>query len=728
MEFEKNLQQLLIQAYNFAKENMHEFVTPEHFLYVALEDELLSTGIVKSGGDINALSGYLENYLEENMDIIIDGDPEESIMFKTLFLYASRQSIASGRSEVELSHCIATIYNMEDCYAAYFLQEAKVDKSELLYFLTHSVEGEKIQETSESFIEKYTQNLTELRKEEGKEPLIGRKDIIDRTIQILCRKHKNNPIHVGEPGVGKTTIILGLCDLINEGKIPNKLKGAEVLAIDLGGMLAGTKYRGDFEERMKNLLDEIKKMENPIVYIDEIHNIVGAGALSAGSLDASNLLKPYLMEGKIKFVGATTFEEYKKFFEKDKGLTRRFQQIKVEEPTINETLEILRGLKESYEEYHKVKYTDKALEEAVVLSNKYINDKFLPDKAIDVLDEAGALYSMNESGKNVITEKEVEEVISKICKIPKTTVEKDEKDKLKGLEERLKGRVFGQDKAIEDVVRAIKISRAGLNDDNKPVASLLFVGPTGVGKTEIAKSLSKELNIELIRFDMSEYSEKHAASKLIGAPPGYVGYEEGGLLTDAIRKQPNAVLLLDEIEKAHEDILNVLLGVMDYATLSDNKGRKADFRNTIIIMTSNAGAKNIGKNLVGFGEREIKGESIMEEVKKVFTPEFRNRLNDVVVFNHVDDKMAINIAKLKLVEFKEKLKIKNINLTVSNECVEYVAKIGISRQYGAREIIRVIDNKIKPIFIDEMLFGNLKNGGECTLVYKDGKFSLEYGK
>ena len=630
---------------------------------------------------------------------------------------------------------------MEDSYALYFLNLEGIDKRNLLFTLCHKEGNVKSEEGGEkssknkgeqkgsnkSIIEKYTVNLNEFVKEQDSNLLIGRQNILDRTIQILCRRTKNNPIHVGEPGVGKTSIVLGLARLINEGKVPEKLKNSEIYSLDIGGLLAGTKYRGDFEERIKKVLEQIKHRVNPIVYIDEIHSIVGAGALGGGSLDASNLLKPYLMEGKIKFIGATTFDEYKKHFEKDKALTRRFQTVEVKEPSINETVEIINGIKKSYEEYHNVSYTDKAIESAVILSNKYINDKFLPDKAIDVIDEAGASISMeNSEERTLIDDVKIEEIISKMCHIPKKTVEKDEIEALMTLENKLKLNIFGQNVAIDEVVKCIKMSRAGLKDEGKPVASMLFVGPTGVGKTEICRVLSKELGIKLIRFDMSEYGEKHAASKLIGAPPGYVGYEEGGLLTDSVRKNPYSVLLLDEIEKAHPDILSVLLQVMDYATLTDNQGRKADFRNVILIMTSNAGAKEIGKNKVGFGERVVQVEAIKDEVKRFFTPEFRNRLDKIVVFNHIDKEMARNITIKEIGLFKEQLLSKNIILEFDESVINHISNEGVSKEYGAREISRIINSEIKALLIDEILFGRLKDGGKAKVIFNDSKYDIEF--
>lgn len=767
MEIDKILNEIIIDAFNYGRDNNHEFITPEHLLYSALKNEEFKDAIVKCGGNVENLKNKLSEYINEYISKVEDGiDIEESFGFRSIFYIATQQAQYSEKNKIGIEHLIAAMFLLEDSYAVYYLEEEGITKAKLLfnlchkeeyeennYYINHDDEEEKEEiienedgedntytpkdelksesakkpKRNKSIVEKYTTNMTNIVKLGASDPLIGREDIIDRTIQILCRRTKNNTVHVGEPGVGKTAIILGLAKLIVDGKMPNKLKDAEIFSLDIGAVLAGTKYRGDFEERIKGILDGLNSHPNPIVYIDEIHNIVGAGSLNAGALDASNLLKPYLMEGKIRFIGTTTFDEYKKHFEKDKGLTRRFQKIEVKETTIEETIKILNGLKENYEEYHNVKYTDEAIISAVKLSNKYINDKFLPDKAIDIIDEAGSFISMNREVEEtkVIDEDIIEDIISRICSIPKQKVENEEVNSLKKLESTLKENVFGQNEAIDEVVRCIKMSRAGLNDDNKPVASMLFVGPTGVGKTEIAKILSKTLGVDLIRFDMSEYGEKHSASKLIGSPPGYVGYEEGGLLTDAIRKKPNCVLLLDEIEKSHGDIWNVLLQVMDYATLTDNQGRKVDFRNVILIMTSNAGARNIGKNLVGFGNREIKGEAITEEINKVFTPEFRNRLDKVVVFNHVDSDMAKKIVEKELNIFKEKLASKNVIITFEKECVDLISKTGVSKEFGAREIIRIINSKLKPLLVDEILFGKLSKGGECTAFLENNEIKLK---
>ena len=743
MEISREVNEIILKSYYFAKSNKDEFITAEHLLYgITFEDRFINALEELNYNAIDLrkkLDEYISEYIEEgNTD-----SPVESYSFQQAIIKASEQAIFSSKKSITMEHLISAIYDLENSYASFYLQEEGIEKRDLLYKLCHenynnddyisegliSEENEEIDNeinvnNKKDLIKTLTVNLNEQVKGENSDPLIGREEILERTIQILCRRTKNNPIHVGEPGVGKTAITLGLARLINSGHVPEKLKNAEIFSLDIGAALAGTKYRGDFEERIKKVLNEIELHENPIVYIDEIHNIVGAGAIDGGALDTSNLLKPYLVGGKVKFIGATTFDEYKKYFEKDKALSRRFQTIEVKETSIEETIKIINGLKSNYESYHNVKYTNNAIKIAVELSSKYINDRFLPDKAIDIIDEAGAYASMNRSDLNevLIDEKVIEDVISRICHIPKNTVEKDEVSSLKDLEKNLEGNIFGQDKAIHEVVRCIKISRAGLNNENKPISSLLFVGPTGVGKTEVAKTLANSLGVKLIRFDMSEYAEKHAAAKLIGAPPGYVGYEEGGLLTDTIRKNPYCVLLLDEVEKAHPDILNVLLQVMDYATLSDNQGRKADFRNVILIMTSNAGAKDIGKSVIGFGERVIQGEAIMEEVKKFFTPEFRNRLDKIVVFNHLNKEMALNIARRELNKFNEQLLKKNVKITFDEECVKFIAKNGTSQEYGAREIIRIINQEIKPMLVDEILFGKLSNGGEIAVTNVDGKF------
>lgn len=747
MKITKTVNDILVEAYKIANNKRHEYVTPEHLLLASLKNKRFLEAIKGCGGDAQKLTDNLNDYLDKYVSKVEGKDAKESFGMENILFIATQQAVFSGKNKIDLEHIISALYELENSYAVYYLSEQGINKRDLLFDLCHR-ESEIMLENSndeifldnnlndeydeaeeldkETIIKKYAKNLTQEVNQINKDPLIGRQDILDRTIQILCRRTKNNPIHVGEVGVGKTAITLGLAKLIVEKKVPEKLKNAEIFSLDVGSLLAGTRYRGDFEERMKVLLDEIMTRENPIVYIDEIHTIVGSGALEGGSLDGASLIKSYLLEGKIKFIGATTYDEYKKYFEKDKGLSRRFQIIDVKEPSKDEAVKILEGLKKNFEDYHNVKYTNRALVSAVNLSSKYINDRYLPDKAIDIIDEAGAYMSMVRKDRRTkkIDEGIIEKIIAKMCNIPKETVEGNEVQSLKNLEATMKKNIFGQDTAIENVVRCIKMSRAGLNDENKPVASMLFVGPTGVGKTEIAKVLANSLGIEFVRFDMSEYGEKHAASKLIGSPPGYVGYEEGGLLTDTIRKKPNCVLLLDEVEKAHRDILNVLLQIMDYATLTDNKGRKADFKNVIIIMTSNAGARYVGKNLVGFLDREVKKDVINEEVKKFFSPEFRNRLDKIIVFNDIDKDMSINIVKKQLAIFNERLKNKNINVTFRESVIEYIADTGTSKEFGAREILRVINTQLKPLLVDKILFDDLRDDLKYDIDYEMGKFKL----
>ncbi|MDY6967108.1 MAG: AAA family ATPase, partial [Spirochaetota bacterium] len=568
-----------------------------------------------------------------------------------------------------------------------------------------------------SALEMFTTELTQKAMDGEMEPLIGREDVLERTLQVLCRRFKNNPVHVGEPGVGKTAITEGLAQMLARDEAPKALRGAKIYSLDMGSLLAGTRYRGDFEERMKRVLSELEKEENVILAIDEIHAVVGAGAVSGGSMDASNIIKPALVSGRMRCIGSTTYEEYRKYFEKDRALARRFQKIEVLEPSVDETYSILLGLREKYEEYHNVKYQDSALRSASELSAKHINDRFLPDKAIDVIDEAGACARMycEEDLEQLITDSDIEKVVARMARIPENSVSISETGKLHQLDTELKNVIFGQDEAVDLVCEAIKRSRVGFREPDKPIASFLFVGPTGVGKTELARQLALILGIALHRFDMSEYQEKHTVARLIGAPPGYVGYEEGGLLTEAIRRTPYAVLLLDEIEKAHADIFNTLLQVMDYATLTDNNGKKVDFRNVIIIMTSNAGAREIGKQQVGFGDRKISGDAVSIAVEKFFSPEFRNRLDATVNFNNLNEDIVLRIVDKSIREFEKQLMEKKITLDVSNECLKWLAQKGFSPEFGAREISRLIQDKIKSFFVDEALFGRLKDGGSARV-------------
>ena len=732
---------IINSAFSMAKSAHFEYVTPELVLYAACQNKTFAQAFENCGGKVKELDYNLRSYLEKYMEESPAGpgrNPEFSQGMGSVMSYAWLSAQGSGKDEVELPHIIHVMYELEESYAVYYMRAQGVERPELLQEMTilyderdeewenTKDDAEDDEDTQSGFWQQYATCLND--ELEGVNPLIGREEELERTMQILCRKEKNNPLHIGEPGVGKTAITYGLARLLNEKQVPEPLLGAKIFALDLGSLLAGTQYRGDFEKRFKKVMDSIGNEDKPIVYIDEIHNIIGAGAVNGGSFDISNMLKPYLAAGHIRFIGATTYEEYKKHFEKSKSLVRRFQNIDIKEPTVLECIQILEGLKENYEEFHGVRYEDGVLDYAVEISDKFVNERYLPDKAIDLIDEAGAYRRMHplEQESQTVSKELIDEILSKTCHIPKQVVESDETEALATLEERLKNRVFGQDEAISQVVNAVKFSRAGLLEEGKPLASLLFVGPTGVGKTEIARSLAEELGIKLIRFDMSEYEEKHAVAKLIGAPAGYVGYEDGGLLTEEIRKNPHAVLLLDEIEKAHPDIYNILLQVMDYATLTDNQGRKADFRNVIVIMTSNAGASRIGKPGIGFLEQDVKADVIMEEVKKIFQPEFRNRLNRIVVFHGMSESMAERIVDKKLGELQKMLSLKNVELTAHAEARKLVKRKGISAEFGAREIERVIQSEIKPLLVDEILFGALKDGGKCELTAYDNKFGLEF--
>lgn len=762
MRVTKEVADVLNGAFAFAAKECYEYITPELLLYMIAGCRTFREAFENCGGEIEQLKDNLKGYLNDNIELLDEkAQPLMTEGFETVMIRAQETAESSGKGVVELTHLVNGFFSLEESYAVYYMEVQGVCKIELLQELTMIYE-ELASEAKAKFQKKREDRKLRAeagvfdevpqdpeqaedgqRKErwknyvtclndslEGVNPLIGRKDELERTMQILCRKEKNNPLHLGEPGVGKTAIVYGLAKLLNDGNVPEPLKEAKIYALDMGSLLAGTQYRGDFEKRFRMIMDGICTEDKPIVYIDEIHNIVGAGAVNGGSLDVSNMLKPYLAEGRVRFIGATTYEEYKKHFEKSKSLVRRFQNVEIKEPGLDETVEILSGLKKHYEAYHGVKYGKGVLDYAVRMSDRYINERFLPDKAIDLIDEAGAyrrLHPLDQKTQSVSKDL-IDEILSKTCQIPKQAVESDEAEKLAGLENRMAGRIFGQKEAIDQVVNAIKFSRAGLLEQGKPLASLLFVGPTGVGKTEIARTLAEELGIELIRFDMSEYEEKHAVAKLIGAPAGYVGYEEGGLLTEKIRKQPHAVLLLDEIEKAHPDIYNILLQVMDYATLTDNQGRKADFRNVVIIMTSNAGASRVGKSGIGFGDRDVKADVIMEEVKKTFQPEFRNRLNRIVVFNPMDDKMAEMIAEKKLNELRDMLAQKQVQFDILPEAKRLLAKKGTSTEYGAREMERIIGSEIKPLLVDELLFGSLKKGGSCTLGCKENQFVVEKSK
>ncbi|MCM1045857.1 MAG: AAA family ATPase [Candidatus Gastranaerophilales bacterium] len=748
MQTSGEVSEILGAAFALAKSARYEYVTPELALYVICQNKVFARAFENCGGNVRELDYHLRTYLDEYMEALsadAKAAPEISQSMGIVLAYAWESAQNSGKDEVELTHIIHAMYGLEESYAVYFMRVQGVERAELLEEMALAYEEEE-REDSWGELAQDEKRLEAGQEAKGQEavwkeyalclndsleqtnPLIGREKELERTMQILCRKDKNNPLHIGEPGVGKTAVTYGLARLLNEGRVPKPLLGAKIFALDLGSLLAGTQYRGEFEKRFKRVMDSICKEEKPIIYIDDIHNIVGAGAVNGGSFDISNMIKPYLAAGHVRFIGATTYEEYKKHFEKNRGLVRRFQNIDIEEPSVEDTVRILEGLREGYERFHGVCYEPEVLVYAAQMSAKFMKERYLPDKAIDLIDEAGAYRRMHplDRGAQSVDKELIDEILSGTCHIPRQTVESNETEALATLEERLKKRVYGQDEAVAQVVNAVKFSRAGLLEEGKPLASLLFVGPTGVGKTEIAKSLAEELGIKLIRFDMSEYEEKHAVAKLIGAPAGYVGYEEGGLLTEEIRKNPHAVLLLDEVEKAHPDIYNILLQVMDYATLTDNQGRKADFRNVVIIMTSNAGASRIGKQGIGFGGggQEQKTGVILEEVKQIFQPEFRNRLNRIVVFRAMDDKMAEQIVAKKLGELGKLLSQKKVIFSADEAARRLVKEKGVSIEFGAREIDRVIQSEIKPLLVDQILFGELKEGGACELYVDEVGFAL----
>lgn len=749
MEINLELNQIVMAGFNEARDRRHEYVMPEHLLYASLFFNGGKEIVNCCGGNVPELKRKLEKYFTSKVPVVEEMEPMQSLGFQRVMEQAIVHCLSSEKESVDLGDVLIALYDEKESFALYFLLDQGINRIDLLNYISHGVgvipeameeHAGRQKKQRAGALELFTVNLTEKARRGEIDPLIGREDILERTIQVLSRRLKNNPLHVGDAGVGKTAITEGLAQLIVDGQVPQPLKNHSIYALDMASLLAGTRFRGDFEERMKRVLAELKKEKEVILFIDEIHTIVGAGAVSGGSMDASNILKPLLASGKIRCIGSTTHEEYRKYFDKDRALSRRFQKIEIPEPSVEETESILQGLKERYQSYHEVVYSDDAVKAAAELSARYIQDRHLPDKAIDVIDEAGAwlrLYGKAETDKSGdgaddkpqkrVTVKEIEMVIAKIAKIPERSVSTAENEKLLSLEEELKKQVYGQDQAISQVVKAIRASRAGFRDEGKPVASFLFVGPTGVGKTELARQLAGIMGIALLRFDMSEYQEKHTVARLIGAPPGYVGYEEGGLLTEAVRKTPYAVLLLDEIEKAHNDIFNTLLQIMDYATLTDNSGRKADFRNIILIMTSNAGAQELGKRLVGFGERSVKGDALNRAVEDLFSPEFRNRLDATVSFNDLDKKIVLQIVQKEIDLFKIQLALKKVTLTLSKGCLEWLAEKGYSPLFGAREISRLIQDKIKSFFVDEVLFGSLAHGGKARAEIKGDEVVIKVG-
>lgn len=749
----QELEVSLHMAFVEARQQRHEFITVEHLLLALLDNPSAAEVLRACAANIEELRKSLVAFIRENTPTVggaEEVDTQPTLGFQRVIQRAIMhvQSTGGGKKEVTGANVLVAIFGEKDSHAVYYLHQQGVTRLDVVNFIAHGIkksdppepakgssEGSNPQEAEKddggegkgSPLEQFTANLNQMAKDGKIDPLIGREHEVERVIQVLCRRRKNNPLLVGEAGVGKTAIAEGLAWRITEGDVPEVLADATVYALDMGALLAGTKYRGDFEQRLKGVLKQLKESPKSILFIDEIHTLIGAGAASGGTLDASNLLKPALSSGAMKCLGATTFQEYRGIFEKDAALSRRFQKVDVVEPSVEQTVEILKGLKSRFEEHHSVKYALGALQAAAELSAKYINDRHLPDKAIDVIDEAGAAQRIlpKSKQKKTITKAEVEEIVAKIARIPPASVSADDRGKLKTIERDLKSVVFGQDPAVDALAAAIKMARSGLGKADKPIGAFLFSGPTGVGKTEVAKQLAYILGIELIRFDMSEYMERHAVSRLIGAPPGYVGFDQGGLMTEAITKKPHCVLLLDEIEKAHPDVFNVLLQVMDHGTLTDNNGRKADFRNVIIIMTTNAGAETMQKSTIGFTTRREQGDE-MGDIKRLFTPEFRNRLDTIVNFKALDEEVILRVVDKFLLQLEQQLAEKKVEVTFSDALRKHLGKRGFDPLMGARPMQRLIQDTIRRALADELLFGRLVDGGRLSVdVDADGNTTLD---
>jgi ATP-dependent Clp protease ATP-binding subunit ClpA len=744
----QELEVSLHMAFVDARAARHEFITVEHLL-AALLDNATAVEVLKACSvNIAELRAQLKNFINDNTPVVPgteEVDTQPTLGFQRVIQRSIMhvQSTSNGKKEVTGANVLVAIFGEKDSHAVYFLQQQGVTRLDVVNFISHGIRKDLVepakaadpsQETEESAasgkespLDQFTQNLNVMARQGKIDPLIGRDSEVERVVQVLCRRRKNNPLLVGEAGVGKTAIAEGLAWRITKGEVPDILANATVYSLDMGALLAGTKYRGDFEQRLKGVLKALKDNSNGILFIDEIHTLIGAGAASGGTLDASNLLKPALSNGQLKCIGATTFTEYRSIFEKDAALARRFQKVDVVEPTVDQTVQILRGLKSRFEEHHSVKYASAALVAAAELSSRYINDRHLPDKAIDVIDEAGAAQRIlpKSKQKKTIGRPEIEEIVAKIARIPPQSVTVDDRSKLQTLDRDIKSVVFGQDPAIEALASAIKMTRAGLGKIDRPIGSFLFSGPTGVGKTEVAKQLAYILGIELLRFDMSEYMERHAVSRLIGAPPGYVGFDQGGLLTEAVNKKPHCVLLLDEVEKAHPDIFNILLQVMDHGTLTDNNGRKTDFRNVIIIMTTNAGAEAMQKSVIGFTNARESGDE-MADIKKFFTPEFRNRLDAIVSFKALDETIIMRVVDKFLMQLEEQLHEKKVDATFSPELRAHLAKHGFDPLMGARPMQRIIQDTVRKALADELLFGRLAQGGTVAVgIDADGKVVLD---
>ena len=738
MKNSNNTAAAIKQAIELCDSMRHEFVTPEHVLYALTDQLAFFYALTDIDINIESVQFPLKEAFDK-MERVPDGISytiEGSEQFTQMMSFAIKQAQSAEVDMVDVPHIVAAMLMLDDSAAAYTLRgimgtlQAQFFEALLCYYDGSDTSDELVSEEDELDLNHapWRQLVTCLNDTYTKHnPLIGRAEELERTIQVLCRKDKNNPLHVGEAGVGKTALVYGLTAMIERGEVPERLKGAKVYMMDMGTMVAGTQFRGDFEKRIKQVMDGLAAEGNTILYIDEIHNLVGAGRNGDSALDASNMLKPYLESGTIRFIGSTTYEEYNRYIAKQKSLVRRFQQIDIPEPSIDEAVAILNGLKGSYEKFHNVKYGKGSIEHAVELTAKHISDRFLPDKAIDLIDEAGAFretHPLTKQKRQTVDNSLLDDILAKMCKIDAEALRTQQNDTLLKLADNMRTQIYGQDKAIDSVVEAVQMAKAGLGDELKPMASLLFVGPTGVGKTEVARQLAAHLGVKLVRFDMSEYAEKHAVAKLIGSPAGYVGYEDGGLLTDAIRKTPNCVLLFDEIEKAHSDIYNIFLQMMDYASLTDNRGQRADFRNVVIILTSNAGAQHASQANIGFAGNTSRGEAMLSQVKKTFKPEFINRLTDIVVFNDMDRHMAELILDKSLRRLADKLQQKNVELSVDDSARELLLDKGFTREYGARQIDRTVDSLLKPLLMREMLFGKLRKGGKAKAEAKNGKIVL----
>ncbi len=748
----RNLEQTLHRALSYASERKHEYATLEHLLLGLAEDSDAATVLRACGVDLERLRGDLVEFLDKDLaGLATDrpGDPKPTAGFQRVVQRAAIHVQSSGRDEVTGANVLVALFSERESHAVYFLQTQDMTRLDAVNFISHGIakapgrgqarpvqgasEGheqereEKPSRRGQDALTNYCVNLNKKAMAGKIDPLIGRESEIERTIQILCRRTKNNPLYVGDPGVGKTAIAEGLAKRIVEVDVPEVLAKSTIYALDMGALLAGTRYRGDFEERLKAVVTELEAQPHAVLFIDEIHTVIGAGATSGGAMDASNLLKPALASGTLRCIGSTTYKEFRNYFEKDRALVRRFQKIDVNEPTPEDAVKILRGLKVNYEKHHKVRYTDEAIRAAVELSAKYIHDRKLPDKAIDVIDEVGASRMLQPEHKRrkTVTLRDVEEIVAKIARIPPKSVSADDKETLRNLERDLRSMVFGQDKAIEALSAAIKLSRAGLRDAEKPIGNYLFSGPTGVGKTEVARQLASTLGIELIRFDMSEYMERHSVSRLIGAPPGYVGFDQGGLLTDAIDQHPHAVLLLDEIEKAHPDLFNILLQVMDHGKLTDHNGKTVDFRNVILIMTTNAGAADMAKEAIGFG-RDVRVGEDEDAIKRMFTPEFRNRLDAVIPFAGLTPEIVGRVVEKFVMQLEAQLADRNVTIELSSAAKEWLAERGYDRLYGARPLARVIQEHIKKPLAEELLFGKLTKGGAVKVTLKENKLDFEF--